>query len=423
MALYRGKKQKRRWFRRSRYSSNYRTRRSTRIRNIVFVVLGLAVLFAVGFFVLEPMLERWLVRDGEDTVSTVSGESSSPSSTEEIASSPSPTPSSQETSSAVTEPESTAAPAEHAVRLTAEQFGQAEILSRCLTQAKEQGAGLVLLEVKGKDGQLSYRSVLDAVDRIGAVKEDAVDLTAVIAAIRAAGLEAGVSVTVFDEDYTASKLRTTAIKYAGSETTRWLNFEHQYRQDPGLEAAKEYELDILRELATYDLTVISLSGCHYPVWGDLSSCTCDATRTREENITDFISAARGIVNQAGVRLDVTVPADVAVGDRHSCWRYYGYPADLSTLDCDSVTADLRMGKVFNRYYNEIQVDGVGYADLTQDGGFSARLLYGAAFTRLEEIGVLTDRTVGEPASCFALFSDLGAEKIVCEIPVLTTTEE
>lgn len=428
MALYRGKKQKRRWFRRSRYSSNYRTRRSTRIRHILLAAGILLVLFAVGFFVLEPMIGNWLWGDRDGVVSDTisSSDSTSAHSSTEVPGPSGSVPSTQPPEETESQPQETPTPQNpvtQAVLLTSEQLCDPTLLSQSIQRAKEEGAGLVLLEIKGKDGQLAYQSDLAAVKRIDAVKEGAVDLRETIAAIRVAGMEAGVSVTVFDEDYTASKLRDAAIKYAGSETTRWLNFEHQYRQDPGLAAAQDYELAILEELAAHDLAVISLSGCHYPVWGDLTSCTCDTTRTRQENILDFVSSARTIVNGAGIKLDVTVPADVAVGDLHTRYRYYGYPEDLTTLDCDTVTADLRLDRVFNRYYTRITVDGVGYADLTGDGESSVRLLYGAASSTLGEVGVLTDRTLGTPATVFDLLSSLEAGRITCQMSPERVDEE
>ncbi len=402
---------------RSRYgAAGGRVSRSTKIRNILLVVLGFAALFAVGFFVLEPLLDG--VLHGEDpTSSAVSSEIESRG---EVSEPPSDLPSGED-SSGESQPEDDRS-LSYAVYLTADRFSSEDILALSLQQAKAQGAGLIMLELKGKDGKLAYRSDLNEVKRIDGVKEEAVALEETLSVIRGAGFEVGFALTVFDEDYTASKLRKTAVKYGESDTTRWLNYEHQYRQDPGLMAAKEYQWAIVEEVLTYRPVVLSLHGCHYPVWGDLSSCTVDKTQTRQENIVDFLSEVYLMTTDAGVGLNVVLPADVAVGDRHSRWGYYGYPEDLQSIPCDSLTADLRLNGIFNRYYGEITVDGVGYANLARDGETSGRLLYGAAFTETPGIHVLTDGTVGDGAACFALFNALGAGQVTYRLPWETAEE-
>ena len=58
MSLYKQKKQKNDATK-SAYTEDYRTRRSSRTLRTVIFILILAALFALGFFVIEPLLEKY----------------------------------------------------------------------------------------------------------------------------------------------------------------------------------------------------------------------------------------------------------------------------------------------------------------------------------------------------------------------------
>ncbi len=412
MALYKGKKTRRTPRKRSMYSSNYKYKKSSVIWKRVLAVVVCIALFAVGLFVLGPILEK-AVNFFKDDVSSTGNSSpmadDGPSSAPDDSSAPG-------VSSDDKQPQGDGAKLTY--MLTADIFTDAQQLSAALDRAASEGADVIMLELKGYDGKLNYVSRLERVNAVSAVSENAVELGEIIDLIKSRGFKCGASVTVFDECYTAANLRDTAIKYNGSATTRWLDYTRtppSAWQDPGLEPAVEYELNIIRELSGYDLAVISLNGCHYPVWGNLNGCDYDKTRTKVENISDFISAARTVTNSAGILLDVTVSADAAVGDMHSRYENYGYPDNVFTFDCDSVTVDLRLDGIITDRYPEITVGGIGYSDLTSDRAASLLMLYKAAAERSGgcSMTVLTDEQGLSAREASELLSEAGAESIVC----------
>ena len=385
MALYRKKKQKRFSRTRHRYTSDYRRRRSSVIRKIVLGVLICAALFALGFFVIEPWIERTFAKP--DPTDTASVNETAPPETPTPVPTPEPTP----------EPTPTPTPASTVRLLTVDELTDPEQFAAALNDAKESGADTVLLPLKTDDGRLTYRTENETARSIGAPLENAVDLAETVAAVREAGLAPAGLFTVFDEPFTADKLRSTAIKYDHTET-RWLAPGDRFLQDPGLEATQEYELALIGELAAHDLSFVTLKGCHYPVWGSLYGCTPDETKSREENITAFLAAAKELLTPSGTKLDLLLPADVAVGDFHDRFPLYGYPEDLSALPCDSLSLDLRLDRVLNENYPAITVDGVSYSDLSADEDTSLCVLYGAAFARAQGIGAFGVK--GEAAASF-----------------------
>ena len=72
MALYRQKRQKNKRGR-SAYSDDYRTTKASRAIKAAVIVAILLALFAVGFFLVEPWLERRYA-GGEENAQTQSGE-------------------------------------------------------------------------------------------------------------------------------------------------------------------------------------------------------------------------------------------------------------------------------------------------------------------------------------------------------------
>lgn len=411
MAMYKMKKQKRYRRRKSRYMSDYRHRKSSKRWSIAILTVTLIALFAVGVFVIGPYFDNFIPASNENASSA---ESEKPPVSSEI----------KEESDVNSYTSSVVLPEEKegsiAYFLNRESFATDTVLENSIEKALNGGADTLILELKGYDGLLNYVSDIEDVKRIDAISENAVDLSAVIEKITAAGLNCGASITVFDEIYTAAELRDTAIKYGDSDTIRWLDYARESQtpwQDPGLEAAREYELDILRELSNYGLSEVNLVGCHYPVWGSLNGCGYDKTNTKVENITSFISDARALLNGAGIKLKLTVSADIAVGDTHSRYSYYGYPEDIYTLDCDGIVFDLRLDKIITQHYPSITVDGSKYSDLISDREMSIRLLYGAASSLAGEndVTVLCDGTGSTEKDVTELLTGLGEENIICEI--------
>lgn len=410
MSMYKIRKTKRSRRRKSRYLSDYRHRKSTRRWSIVIITLTLIALFAVGVFLIGPLLDNFIPALKEDVSSQV--ESNEPVSSEgEESVTNSDTSSSEDI---VPEEEKGSV----AYFLTPEMFLTDTALENSIEKALNEGADTIILELKGYDGLLNYLSDIEEVKRIDAISENAVDLSSVIEKINAEGLKCGASITVFDEIYTAAEIRAAAIKYGDSTTTRWLDYARESKtpwQDPGLEAARSYELDILRELAQYGLCEVNLMGCHYPVWGSMTGCSYDKTNTKVENITSFISEARAILNGADIKLKVTVSADIAVKDTHSRYSYYGYPEDIYSLDCDGIIFDLRLDKIITVHYPSITVDGSKYSDLTTDREMSLRLLYGAATVIAGEndVTVLCESTGSTVKDMTELFKNLGEENVIC----------
>ena len=66
MALYKGKRQKH-GSPKSTYVEDYRTRRSSQVLRAVIMAAILIALFALGFFVIEPLLEKYYhsIKDSE----------------------------------------------------------------------------------------------------------------------------------------------------------------------------------------------------------------------------------------------------------------------------------------------------------------------------------------------------------------------
>lgn len=305
-----------------RYTRIYRTRKQVRrasVMKIVILVVVLAALVFVGYSVAGPVMDFFSGNIKPTLPSDSSSESSSDSS---LPSSESSEPVVQDSMVAVTVPSET-------LRDTA-------AFESFLSQAKQQGANAVVVELKNQDGILQYRSAVPEAATYGAVASDAVELAPLLEKAESQQMTVIAKLSAFKDKTAPNASRNNGYLYEGSTSAWWDNTPENGGKpwlNPYKTAACDYLIAIQNELAEAGVTHILWDKVEFPEVSRLSSADFGPEAdgiSQQQALENFVQRSNSEGAQKGVTVWVSYPASAAFGFNAS-WFGNSNPAQWSSV--------------------------------------------------------------------------------------------
>lgn len=221
------------------------------------------------------------------------------------------------------------------------------------------GADAVLFNLKADDGTLGYVSALPEAIRLGSSAADG-KLNTALTGLSETGVYTIARVSCF-KDNTAPKMdNTLAIRtnsnynWRDASDLRWMNVSSP--------AARQYVVDVIRELAAMGFDEILLENSGYPTAGILEYIKVGEAYDPDNlsaPVEEFYQAVTEALSGTGVRLSISTSAQVMTGEG----------------DVSGQTAEL-LGKYADRIYVPAPAEGQDYgAGLAAAGLAEDRLVY------------------------------------------------
>ena len=212
------------------------------------IIIGLAVLFTIGWFAYEPIMKA--VNDANKVIAE---ENKKPE--EEPIPVPEPVP------VEFTEKDT------KAVTVPLEKFLNAADYYDFL-KALDDDVTAVVLDMKTADGVVTYRSEQVSVTNSGSISEDAVSLEARIKTARSLGLDVIARIYAFEDHVAPYSSYDMAIRYQSAEGVLWLDesFDNGGKAwlNPYSDTAQKYILDIVCDAIDYGVDAVLLDGVRFP---------------------------------------------------------------------------------------------------------------------------------------------------------------
>lgn len=250
-----------------RYKNNMGSSAVTRHRlmSALPLVAGILALVLVGFLLGKPLLA--LLSGGEDSSSQPMAPSSQITSSQNKEDNSQPPVSSEAENSgeAVVVPPAVTKTKKYfytdAVNLTTEAG-----IDSVISQMKAKGATHLVFDAKNKDGNLLYTSQNQYGSQLMA--EKTVDLPLLVSKLADAGMTPVARIYTFMDKLISNVERTTAVMYAGSDGTRWLDSSAALGgkawANPASSVMQEYILNITEEIMAQGVKEFVFAAFHTP---------------------------------------------------------------------------------------------------------------------------------------------------------------
>lgn len=126
----------------------------------------------------------------------------------------------------------------------------------------------VVIDLKTKDGTVTYRSSQKSVIAAGAMSDNAVDLPARIRTARKKGLDVIARIYAFEDHIAPNNSSDLAIKYGAADGVLWLDnsFDEGGKpwMNPYSETAQKYIMDIFYDAAENGFDAVIMDGVRFP---------------------------------------------------------------------------------------------------------------------------------------------------------------
>jgi len=291
------------------YGNIYRQQRRRRmllaVGGTVSAVLALALL---GWFLYPPVRDLILNAAVEEPASAVEVISEEPASSEPVSAAPesAPVPAAPEPAP---EPE---APL-HGVYAPAALAADRGAFAQLLKTASEGEADLVLVEAKGSDGIVCFKSENETAAANGTVWSRAYDPAQVVSEIKAAGMRPAARIWAFRDPLLSAERRDLAVLYGNTEA-RWLDNSLQNGGkswlNPCSDEVQQYLIDLALELTNAGFEEIVVTGLQFPTGLQIEYANYGVTGfSRSEVLKTFAEKITAQIEAAGGRALINVPAD------------------------------------------------------------------------------------------------------------------
>lgn len=314
---------------RSRYRSLFTSRRRRRGATIGKVIAGIVVLGAVvflGYSIADPLMA---LLSGKLTQNTSSAQSSSQAGSSAPSSSGAPSSSTPaESSSAI-----------RGVYLPKKYLSDTNALNDFIAQAKDAGINLAVIDLKGEDGVVNYKTSIEEVQDTEIAAENAPDAAAAAKALSAAGITPAARICAFKDPLAPSVMRGSGVMYAGDHTLNWLDPTNSRWLNPYSQIAQQYIEDLAAEAVSLGYEQVFVDYLTFPTVGnpDKSGYYGENMPSKELVIADFVDKLHQRVNAAGGKLTVMTTGAAAIGQpAENC----GQTADIFSLPCDYISPNL-----------------------------------------------------------------------------------
>ncbi len=281
-----------------RYKMNYSRRRKKNsvVKTVLFIVL-LGVLVFLAYSVAEPIKKLFT---GELTTSEPSSISSAAS---DVSSALTSDASSEGTSSEV----------EHfaAVTMPIQTALDAVKQEAFLSDAKAKGYQAVSVLLKDDTGVLYFRSSVAATYGDKVIAENAIDAAALAQKIRDAGMIPIATVHTFKDKTAPDKTKDNTFMVKNSTYT-WFDRAASEGGKPWLnpykEAAQNYNLTIVEDLAKAGFREIILKSVHFPEINSMNKAELDSSVTISEILSRYVASAQAVAEKYQAEVAVSYDA-------------------------------------------------------------------------------------------------------------------
>ena len=272
-----------------RYSNIYRRHPRRRFTRAIQVILVVAVLFAVGWAVYQPVYDLLFPAGGEASSQPAEPSSSLP---EE-----SSAPAAEEPEEPVVLPQSAGG---QMVYLPTEILADTASLPALLESLQAGGMQEILIDLKDAEGLVLYQSQVEAA---ASSLDPQYDLAQVTAAAQAAGVRVAGRLWAFQDRMAATVLYDSCVKY-NDTTFNWLDNDAEDGGKPWLNPydseAQQYLLDLMEEAMGLGVQDIVLAGVQFPSGISLSAANYgpeEENTPRAQVLYDFVARARELAAQ------------------------------------------------------------------------------------------------------------------------------
>lgn len=178
--------------------------------------------------------------------------------------------------------------------------------------AKAAGLNLAVVNMKGEDGLLHYKSQLPEVTQNSLMAPNAPDAKAAATVLKNSGLTPAARIVCFLDPAASDVMRDASVLYAANSTGRWRDSNNDFWLNPYSDKAQQYLIDISKELVSLGYTYILLDDVRFPSESG-SAYYGNVTATKQAELTAFIANAQKQITAAGGKLIVRFDAYTAIG--------------------------------------------------------------------------------------------------------------
>lgn len=290
---YRGRRNK------NIFTMKHKHRPASAIKAIVFVV-ALAVIIFLSYCIYDPIAK--LVKG--EFVSKASSSVASSSSSNKV--------SSKNESSA---PAVSNSAKIHGVYLPKNYLSDTGALNTFIASAKDAKINLAVIDLKAEDGIINYNTSISKVKGTEAVIKNAPDAAAAAKALSDAGITPAARICAFKDPVAPTILRGAGVMYSGNHSINWLDPQNSRWLNPNSPDAQQYITDIVSEAVSMGYKQIFIDGLTFPTASnaDKQGYYGDNMASKEEVLTNFVSALKTKVAASGAKLTVATSGLQALG--------------------------------------------------------------------------------------------------------------
>lgn len=273
---------------------------------ILLSIAAAAAVVAIGFFGAKFLLEA-----PADSSKPVTGQTA-------------PSTPSQTTTTTTTQAPTTSAGIDtlRAFYLPPSALGDTAALADTLQQAKAAGFNAVMLDMKGADGTLYFRSADERAARVNSYADTALELSALrslFATVREAGLSPIARLYAFSDNAAARVLADARIYPTGSPSWVWYDNKPaaggKAWLNPYTDAAQLYLIALAKELRDSGAAAVLFDGVQFPAQISGAYLGENASvESRADALTAFVTAARQLLGDT-CPVILAHSADSALGNK------------------------------------------------------------------------------------------------------------
>lgn len=222
--------------------------------------------------------------------------------------------------------------------------------------AKANQINAFIIDVKNEKGQVTYKSSLSSVSEAKSQKPASFDAKVIVAKLKENGITPIARLVCFKDDTAPRNLPDASVTVR--ENVLWLDYNNQRWLNPYSSAAWNYLADIANEASQAGFEEIMLDFMQFPEMGKLNLIDFGSQiKAKQQILLDFAVHIKEQTDKSGVKLSITVPADVAldVGNANA----WGQGFHIADLPADTMAPQLYSQKLLSMMNSgTLTLDGV-----------------------------------------------------------------
>lgn len=400
-----------------RHKSIYRRSRGSILLRVLTITAAAAVLFGIGWALYAPVSE-WIQQrqntpqEEELTPGLSNEESLVPGESEQVEPPPA-------ADSSAGQSKQTADTAKMTAYLPVETVTDAQLFAAALDSAKAAGYDSIMFDLKDIGGTVHYPISYNALADERVTSEKTVDLPAITAQIKDAGLIPVASIYTFRDNIYPSADKHAATRYRNSDFL-WMDNDPEKGGKPWInpfsQSGQDYIKKIVDDACDAGFEMIVLQGLQFPEGYSLDMIDYGEhdTDNKNEFLRQYLSQMTVYAAEKGVELTALFPASSMLGGNSG--MYFG---DTASIAGDCIAVDFRL-RVFG---TGLQTDLVSIPSPSADPYNTVKTAGAAVREKLKDtqvIAVLDGEASGEDvlSSLLQAAADNQIERCIIVSPTL-----